>query len=310
MKTLATSLLAAGMMVSALGAADVSKIDLTTSYDAGKYFNYATPDLSVSMYAYSSGTYTPLQNLPRNTYEIYSREGMISTPVSVTFFLTPRFNATFSNTEDFVELVKTKVRITGNQNLFTFPESLAIPADTAPGHYYLGIKVDSDNVYAEINEHNNMTNYMLEVDERAPHISSFVVSQMSSSWTDPAAQEQSCVDAFGEGARVASWSDIERFVRDGGDASELSSKISLSSWSLFINHEGEAMSSSGGKYMISKGNPKLKLQSAIDSVQNHTIDLKTVNATWIFQNGTYHNTLCISPISFIAVDYSNEVDPL
>ena len=105
-------------MVSALGAADVSKIDLTTSYDAGKYFNYATPDLSVSMYAYSSGTYTPLQNLPRNTYEIYSREGMISTPVSVTFFLTPGFNATFSNTEDFVELAKTKVRITGNQNLF------------------------------------------------------------------------------------------------------------------------------------------------------------------------------------------------
>ncbi len=310
MKALATSLLAAGMMAGALGAADVSKIDLTTSYDAGKYFNYATPDLSVSMYSYSSGTYTPLQNLPRNTYEIYSREGMITTPVSVTFFLTPRFNMTFSNTEDFIELGKTKVRITGNQNLFRFPESLAIPAGMTPGHYYLGIKVDSENVYAEINEHNNMTNYMIEVDERAPHISSFAVSQQSSSWTDPAAQEQSCVDAFGEGARVASWSDIERFVRDGGDASELADRISLRSWSLFINHEGEAMSSSGGKYMISKGNPKLKLQSAIDSVQNHTIDLKTVNTTWAFQNGAYHNTLCISPIWFVVSESDNVVDPL
>ncbi|MEA1920588.1 MAG: hypothetical protein U9N52_12155 [Campylobacterota bacterium] len=309
MKTLVHSLVVAGLVASSANAIDTKyletdlkvteNIQKSSIYDARDRFNFSYPDLTLSLMRYPTQQYLAGDTLAPTEFQIHSRVGAIKNAVEVTVSFVPTFN----NNENTRVLHKYKVNITGEENNFMLPENITIPTNIyAEGHYYINIEVDTLNVYAEINEHNNMANFGFDLLVPAT-INNFRRSEVSTSWTDIYGQINSCTDAYGEDARVASWQDMARFVQGGGNAEQLTQNLSLDahrlngSAKLFINHEGET-GGDGGKYVIHTGTPNLKYYATLDSLDNHAFELNYLNTV---RDNTFQDTLCFVPDSDVWV---------
>jgi len=309
MKTLIHSLVLAGLMASNANAVDAKylktdlkvtdKIEKSSIYDVRDRFNFTYPDLTLSLMRYPTQQYLAGDTLAPTEYQIHSRVGAIKNAVEVTVSFVPTFN----NNENTRILHKYKVNITGEENNFMLPENITLPTNIfEEGHYFINVEVDTLNVYDEINEHNNMANFGFDLLVPA-NINNFRRSEISTSWTDIDGQINSCTDAYGEDARVATWQDMSRFVAGGGNIEELTHNIGLDERrldgraKLFINHEGEAFGN-GKKYIIHKGTPNLKYYTTIDSLDNHAFELNYLNT---LRDNTFQDTLCFVPDSDVWV---------